>query len=313
MEPIITFASDIPFLTPKWERLPATARVSAKMPDFIKGPMRETIRRLRGKTPCHHMRALNALCEPARAAAESDDECLNIIRQMTAAFIELAKMDENKVDDPFFASIYRYSVKANHADAAASYIRANGGWDAVEKTMRDWLAAHPDIAEDPETDGPQLMAGANIEPETPETPRQSVERIAGMAREMLSGTGRVTPVYAVLDHNGRGVMFMMKSYGTKAELSQFFSNAQNVGAGMVPDACRAVRATEAWASESDTVRPSKSATRREIINVLLWDENEGIDGELSMMNIDRDADGKPVAGVLEYGVGHSQPADFSAL
>jgi hypothetical protein len=52
----------------------------------------------------------------------------------------------------------------------------------------------------PPPPGAIALAGMDIEPEAPETPRQSVERVVRMCSEMLNEVGEVPAMFVILDY-----------------------------------------------------------------------------------------------------------------
>jgi hypothetical protein len=309
----------IPLVLPRRLRMPASFKASANIFPELRENMEMAARSLGGRHPALYLHVLNDLCQPIWAAAaqrpaEPEDKVRFIVGHVSAAFIEIAGLDENKVDNPFFASMYRQSVKHNHVAAATRYIKRNGGWAAVNQALMDWLASDP--PELKEGSPMTTVAGSNIEPEAPETPRQSMERIVGIARDMLNEAGAVPDLFCVLDRDGRGVM-LWEPRGraeSREAIRRFLERAEQIGREMVPGACRFVRANEAWTAPADSpVRPSKSEQRREVLCILLWDEDADIDGEASIIEIERDGNGKAYAAQVEIACAQGRTTDFDRV
>ena len=300
---------NIPDCLPRGQRIPAGKRASDRIPVEIREMVEHAAESLKGRHGYIYGLTLNRLVQPCFMAAQSEDEGRYLVGCLIAAFIEIAGLDENRITDPFFAAFYRQSAKASHVKAARACIRRHGGWEPFRQMLTGELDKHPHLRE---ARSPMFaMPGSNIEPKSPEGPRQSLDRIISIAKDMLETQGEVSPLFAVLDGNGRGVMFMMPGSGTKDEIAAFYGNADQAGRAVVAGASRFVRASESWVSENTVVRPSLSDTRREAVTIVLWDDNENVVGDLSSMDIERDADGKPHAGKIDYSIGESKPADFS--
>ncbi len=299
---------NIPDVLPRGQRIPARARVSDRMPIEMREAMEATAQSLKGQHGYIYGMTLNRFVQPCFMAAGSEDEVRYLVGCLIAAFIEIAGLDENRITDPFFAAFYRQSAKANHIKAAKACIRGHGGWESCRQMLSAEVQKDPELRE---ARPPMLsMPGFNIEPKSPEGSRESVERIISMAKDMLETQGEVSPLFAVLDGNGHGVAFVLMGGGTKDEIKAFFQSAEMAGGSIIPGASRFVRATESWVSDQTEIRPSLSDTRREAITIVMWDENENVVGDMTSIDIERDADGKPHAGKIDY-LGQAKPADFS--
>jgi hypothetical protein len=164
-------------------------------------------------------------------------------------------------------------------------------------------------------EGSVAMPGRGIDPDVPETPHQSVERIVGTVSDILNDLGEIPPVFCVMDKHGRGVMlFEPRGHGTREEIQRFFERAVEAGRKMVPEACRYIRANEAWMAPADSpVRPSKSDQRKEIISIIMWDDEAGITGDCSVIEIERDITGKAYAGQVDISCAQGGTTDLDRV
>ena len=301
---------DIPLLLPRRQRIPASARVSDGMPAEMRAAMESAARNLKGKSGHIYGLTLDGFVQPCLMAAESQDEARRLVGGVVTAFIEIASLDENRITDPFFAAFYRHSAKANHIKAAKSCIRRQGGWEAYKQAMAAAAKKDPELQEGR---SPMVsMPGLNIEPKGSEGPRQSVERIASIAKDMLEGQGEVSPLLAVLNGDGRGVAFFLPGGGTKNDINAFIKNAEMAGRSVIPRSqpvCARHRNLGNGQSHGGSPVSVRHAT--EAVTIVLWDAIENVVGDVSNISIERDPDGRPHAGTIEYSIGEAAPADFS--
>jgi hypothetical protein len=158
------------------------------------------------------------------------------------------------------------------------------------------------------------LAGRDIEPEEPETPRQSVERVVRMCCDTLNELGEVPPVFFVLGQDGRGCMLWdAKGHRSRDEVRRFCELAVEAGKTRVPAACRFIRALEVWSAQDSPVRPSKSDQRKEIVSIILWDDHVGLEGEVSTIAIERDAHRKAYAGAVDIMCGRAHGSDMDQI
>jgi hypothetical protein len=101
---------------------------------------------------------------------------------------------------------------------------------------------------------------------------------------------------------------------SRAELRCFLEVADEAGRQRVPGACRFIRANEVWMAPPDSpVRPSKSDQRQELVAIVLWDEDAGLDGWASFIEIQRDANGKARAGAVDIMFARVGRADLDQI
>ena len=306
------YKTDIPQLVAPWERRPRNQRLSAGLPAEMKDMLRSMARSVKDQHPFAVYMAGFRLGDNITTGPGPEGEKLFMAACIVGAFIEYTDIDQDEVSDPFIAALYRFSSKANHAEAAEKYIKEAGGWSVIGDAIKTYTDENPEIVE--EIDASNWTGrGFNIDPETPESPAQSVDRFCRLAREALDDTGAVPIIFAMLDFEGKGIALVETNPGTsKTMIQNFIKMAQSALSQKVPDACRTIRVTEIWISENTEVQPSKSDTRREAICVALWDEDEGIEGQIKLLNIDRDADGKPFVSSEEEPVQMARPMAYDA-